>query len=131
MPPAAPPSSTQRTAEARDAFLASLSSVGASIDADLLARAKDTHANSKALAKQHDEVRRETKAFSKDLDSLQKLLDKTKKDEAGAEEDDLAALLASVDDDYAMLLETVKLAEEEELDDNDNHGTAHHSVPSA
>jgi hypothetical protein len=107
----APPASPQRTAHARDAFLASLNSVGAGIDAELLTRAKDTHSNSKALAKQVDIVRSDTKALSKDVDSLQKLLDRTKHEVSS--QDDLTALLASVDSDFAMLEDIVKDAEEQ------------------
>ncbi|OCT44246.1 hypothetical protein CLCR_00728 [Cladophialophora carrionii] len=105
-------SSTQRTKEAKDAFTASLNSVGASIDAELQARAKNIHANAKALTKQEDDLRKETKSLAKENDSLQKLLEKTKKEFKGL--DDLDDIMANLDTDIAMIEETLRLAEEEQ-----------------
>ncbi|KIW72700.1 hypothetical protein PV04_00877 [Phialophora macrospora] len=108
-------SSTQRTKEAKDAFTASLNSVGASIDAELQARAKNIHANAKALSKQEDDLKKETRSLAKENDSLQKLLDKTKKELKGLE--DLDDIMANLDADMAMIEETLRLAEE----DNEEH----------
>ena len=110
-----PASSAQRTKEAKDAFTASLNSVGASIDAELQARAKNIHSNAKALTKQEDNLRKETKSLAKENDSLQKLLDKTKKEVRGL--DDLDDIMANLDADMAMIEETLRLAEEDEAED--------------
>jgi len=105
-------SSAQRTKEAKDAFTASLNSAGASIDAELQARAKNIHANAKALTRQEDDLRKETKSLAKENDSLQKLLDKTKKEMKGL--DDLDDIMANLDADMAMIEETLRLAEDDD-----------------
>ncbi|EXJ85357.1 hypothetical protein A1O1_05721 [Capronia coronata CBS 617.96] len=105
-----PVSSTQRTAEAKDAFKAALTSVGASIDAELQARAKNIHANAKALTKQEDGLRQETKAVTKENDSIQKLLDQTSKEVQDFSEID--RLLADLDGELGMIELTLQLAEE-------------------
>ena len=107
-----PASSAQRTKEAKDAFTASLNSVGASIDAELQARAKNIHSNAKALTKQEDYLRKETKSLAKDNDTFQKLLDKTRKDIKGL--DGIEDIMANLDSDLAMIEETLRLAEEED-----------------
>ncbi|KIX07489.1 uncharacterized protein Z518_02142 [Rhinocladiella mackenziei CBS 650.93] len=120
-----PASTAQRTAEAKDAFTASLNSVGASIDAELHARAKNIHANAKALNKQENDLRQDTKSLSKENDSLQKLLDKTKKEVQGFGE--LNSVMANLDADMAMIEETLRLAEEGEEEDppKDDHPPHH------
>lgn len=105
-----PASSAQRTAEAKDAFKAALTSVGGSIDVELQARAKNIHANDKALTKQEDELRKNTKALARESDSMQKLLDKTRKEVQNLEE--LDSILADLDEDLATIEHTLRLAEE-------------------
>lgn len=111
MSPATP---SQRTEEAKDAFIASLNNAGTSIDAELQARAKNIHANAKALAKQDDDLRKDTKGLAKESDSLQKLLNKTKKEIQGF--GDLESMMADLDADLAMIEETLRLVEEEDGD---------------
>ena len=108
------PSSAQRTKEAKEAFTASLNSVGASIDAELQSRAKNIHTNAKALTKQEEDLQRQTKSLAKENDALQKLLAKTKKDMKGL--DDLDDIMAHLDDDMAMIEETLRLVEEDEAE---------------
>jgi hypothetical protein len=122
-PPRTPATSSQRTKEAKDAFTASLNSVGTSIDTEFQARAKNIHANAKALTKQEDSLRKETKSLAKENDSLQKLLDKTKKDMKGF--DDLDDIMAQLDADMAMIEETLRIVDEEEeghVSDHAQHG---------
>ena len=114
-PQTSPASSAQRTAEAKEAFTAALNNVGASIDAELQARAKNIHANAKALTMQEEDLRKETKGLAKESDSLQKLLDKTKKEVEGL--GDLDGMMAGFDADLAMIEETLRLAEEGQEDD--------------
>jgi len=125
-PTQSPASSAQRTAEAKKAFLGSLDSVGASIDGELEARAKNIHANAKALTKQEDDLRKQTKAVAKENDSLQKLLDKTKREVAGL--GDLDSMMADLDADLAMLEETLRLAEESDAEHDHDH--EHDEAPS-
>src|SRR5438128_1524987 len=75
-----PASQAQRTAEAKAAFTASLHSVGSSLDAELQSRARNIHANSKALSLQEQGVEKEIKKLSKQSDQMQKVIDKTKND---------------------------------------------------
>jgi uncharacterized protein (DUF3084 family) len=123
--PAASPA--QRTKEAKEAFTASLNSVGASIDAELKARAAQIRQNSKALADQEGNVKKETKALAKENDNLQKLLDKTKKQMKGM--DGLGSNIGDLDADMAMLEETLRLVEEgwdeDEDDDEEEHASEH------
>lgn len=73
-----PPTTTaqdQRTAEAREAFTAHLNSVGTHLDSDLQSRAKDIHANSAAIAKQENDVAKQSVALSKQTTQYQKIAD--------------------------------------------------------
>ena len=113
----------QRTAEAKAAFIASLTSVGSNLDTDLQARAKDIHTNSKALEKQEKELQKETKKLAKQSDVMQKLVDKTKNELK--EFDGMPDLMADLDRDLAMLEETLRLVEHgdcEDVEDNDVEG---------
>ncbi|KIW90172.1 uncharacterized protein Z519_08815 [Cladophialophora bantiana CBS 173.52] len=112
--PRPPASSAQRTQEAKDAFTASLNAVGASIDAELHARAKSIHDNAKVLTKQEDDVRKGTKGLAKENDSLQKLVDKTKKEMQSL--GDLDDIMANIDADMALIEDTLRIAEEDEVE---------------
>ncbi|KAF2090349.1 hypothetical protein K490DRAFT_35879 [Saccharata proteae CBS 121410] len=67
--------SDRRTAEARAAVTASLSSVGSSKDAELRTRAADIHANAAAISKQEKELAKQTAALAKEAARWQKLAD--------------------------------------------------------
>jgi uncharacterized protein (DUF3084 family) len=105
--------------------MASLNSVGASIDTELKARATQIHENSKALADQEGYIKKETKGLAKENDNLQKLLDKTKKQMKGL--DDLDGNIGDFDADMAMLEETLRLVEEgwdeDEGEEHEEHAT--------
>lgn len=111
-PPTAATAQQQR--EARAAVLASLSSIGTSIDADLSTRTADLHANSAAIAKQEKELARQTAAIRKESDKWQKLGDtSTKKlNEIG----DVQNWAEMLERDLLVLEETVRLVDEEKAD---------------
>ncbi|KAJ4353115.1 hypothetical protein N0V95_003649 [Ascochyta clinopodiicola] len=96
------------------AVLASLSSIGTSIDADLRTRTADLHANSAAIAKQEKELAKQTAALKKESDKWQKLGDtSTKKlNEIG----DVQNWAEMLERDLLVLEETLRLA------DNDKAG---------
>jgi hypothetical protein len=71
-----PPSSDQRTAEAKEAFIASLKSTGATLSKDLQTRAEIIHANAKNLDAQDAKLARDTKRLGKEGDAMEKFLDK-------------------------------------------------------
>jgi hypothetical protein len=110
---ASPPTATtaQQQAEARAAILASLSSIGTSIDADLRTRTADLHANSKAIAKQEKELLKQTAALSKQSEQWQKLGDASTKqlNEVG----DVQNWAEMLERDLLVLEETVRLVDEE------------------
>jgi len=72
--------SERRTAEARDAVTASLSSVGSTYDSDLQRRAADLHTNSKAIEKQEKELIKQTAALGKQTAQWEKLVDTSTKE---------------------------------------------------
>ena len=100
-PPGAP--------EARAAVTASLSSVGASLDADIRQRASDLQANAAALSKQEAELAKQTAALAKETAQWQKLADaSTKKlNEFG----DLQNWAEMMERDLLVVEETLRLVE--------------------
>lgn len=108
-----PPTSAtaQQQREARAAVLASLSSIGTSIDADLRTRTADLHANSAAIAKQEKELAKQIAAMSEESDKWQKLGDtSTKKlNEIG----DVQNWAEMLERDLLVLEETARLVDEE------------------
>jgi len=64
----------QRTAEARTAFTASLSSIGSNLDADLRSRAANLHSNSAALSKQEADLAKETAQWQRMADNSREKL---------------------------------------------------------
>ncbi len=112
-----PSSSTQRTADAKKAFNASLNSVGAKIDDELQVRAKDIHVNAKALTTQEDQLRKQTKGLARDGDSLEKMLEKARKEIQSL--GDLDAIMEDLDADLDMIEETLRLVGESEGEGED------------
>ena len=121
-PPTAATAQQQR--EARAAVLASLSSIGTSIDTDLRTRTADLHANSAAITKQEKELARQTAALRKESDKWQKLGDtSTKKlNEIG----DVQNWAEMLERDLLVLEETVRLVDEKKAGrdrgEQQNHG---------
>lgn len=122
-PPTAATAQQQR--EARAAVLASLSSIGTSIDADLRTRTADLHANSAAIAKQEKELAKQTAALRKETDKWQKLGDtSTKKlNEIG----DVQNWAEMLERDLLVLEETVRLVDEQKA--GAGRGEQHNEQP--
>lgn len=101
--------SARRTAEARAAVTASLSSVGSSVDAGLRARAKDLHANEAAILKQEKELAKQTAALKKEAVQWQKLADTSTKqlNQIG----DIQNWAEMIERDLLVVEETLRLAE--------------------
>ncbi|KAF2730485.1 hypothetical protein EJ04DRAFT_537187 [Polyplosphaeria fusca] len=101
--------SERRTAEARAAVTASLSSVGSSVDAEMRRRASDLHANSEAIAKQEKELAKQTSSLAKQSAQWQKLADtSTKKlNEIG----DIQNWAEMLERDLLVLEETMRLVD--------------------
>jgi GCN5-like protein 1 (GCN5L1) len=101
--------SARRTAEARAAVAASLTSVGSSVDAELRTRAADLHANSAAITKQENELAKQAAALAKQSAQWQKLADtSTKKlNEIG----DIQNWAEMIERDLLVLEETLKLVD--------------------
>ncbi|KAH7392482.1 hypothetical protein BKA66DRAFT_457573 [Pyrenochaeta sp. MPI-SDFR-AT-0127] len=107
-----PPSDAEaarRTAEARAAVTASLSSVGATIDTEMRTRTADLHANSTAISAQEKELAKQTAALAKQSAEWDKLLQGgTKKlNEVG----DIQNWAEMIERDLLVLEETVRLVE--------------------
>ncbi|TID24255.1 hypothetical protein E2P81_ATG02558 [Venturia nashicola] len=69
----------RRTAEARTAVTATLSSVGSAYDIDLQRRAADLHANSKVIEKQERELINQTAGLAKQSAQWEKMISKSTK----------------------------------------------------
>ncbi|KAF9698635.1 hypothetical protein EKO04_003493 [Ascochyta lentis] len=109
-----PSTTAQQQSEARAAVLASLSSIGTSIDADLRTRTADLHANSAAIARQEKELAKQTAALRKESDKWQKLGDSSTKklNEIG----DVQNWAEVLERDLLVLEETIRLADENKGD---------------
>ena len=101
--------SERRTAEARAAVTASLTSIGGSIDNEMRTRASDLHSNAEAIAKQEKELAKQTAVLAKQSDQWQKLADtSTKKlNEIG----DIQNWAEMIERDLLVLEETLRLVE--------------------
>ena len=125
-----PASQAQRTVEAKAAFTASLNSVGSSLDADLQSRARNIHANSKALSKQDQGVDKEIKMLSKQSDQMQKVIDKTKSDlkEFDNLQDFETDLGVDLERDLMLIEETLRIVEEDDWSDSEVQEAEEHTI---
>jgi hypothetical protein len=110
----------KRNAEAKTAFLASLTSVGAHADAPLQARAADIAANSTQLSKQQADVEKATAALAKETAQYQKIADdaRGKLKEIG----DVQNWAEVIERELLVLEETLRIVEEEEGKDGLSEG---------
>jgi len=107
----APTTPSQRTAEARAAFLASLNSVGSHGDAELQARAKDIHTSAAALARQEDDVAKQTDGLAQQTAQYQQIADESrgKLKEIG----DVQNWAEMIERDLLVLEETMRIVDDE------------------
>ena len=111
-PTAAPPPDPQRTAEARAAFTAHLTSIGNSHLSTLESRVSDIHANSLAISKQEEQLIKQTRKLSDESKKHQKVAD-----EAGKklkELGDIQNWAEVLERDLVVIEETMNLAEGED-----------------
>jgi len=101
----------QRTAEARNAFVGTLHSVGSHADTAFQTRAQDIQANAAVLARQESGVQRETAALARQTAALSKVAD----DAAGKlkELGDVQNWAEMLQRDLLVLEETVRIVDEE------------------
>ena len=120
-----PSEARQRIDEARAALVASLSSVGASVDSDLRGRARNLHSNAAVLKQQQVDVGKQTAALHKQADQLQQVADRStvKLKEIG----DVQNWAEMIERDLLRVEETLRMVEERrELDDDDDDNHHHH-----
>ena len=111
-PPTSTTTSTQRTTEARTAFLATLTSVGSHHDSALQSRSRDIHGNASAVAAQEAELAKQTALLAKESQQYQQLADESrgKLKEIG----DVQNWAELLERDLLVLEETVRVVEEGE-----------------
>lgn len=107
--PPPPPPDPQRTAEARAAFTAHLTSIGYSHISSLEGRVSDIHNNSAAISKQENDVAKQTKKLATEAKKHQKVAD----DAAGKlkELGDIQNWAEVLERDLLVLEETMKMGE--------------------
>ena len=107
--PPPPPPDPQRTAEARAAFTAHLTSIGNSHISSLEGRVSDIHNNSAAILKQENDVAKQTKKLATEAKKQQKVAD----DAAGKlkELGDIQNWAEVLERDLLVLEETMKMGE--------------------
>ena len=112
--PPPPPPDPQRTAEARAAFTAHLTSIGNSHISSLEGRVSDIHNNSAAISKQEDDVAKQTRKLAVEAKKYQKVAD----DAAGKlkELGDIQNWAEVLERDLLVLEETMKMGEAGEDD---------------
>ncbi|KAE8358702.1 hypothetical protein BDV27DRAFT_169252 [Aspergillus caelatus] len=116
-----PEATDQRTAEAKTAFTASLRSVGANYETALRDRARTLHENSTVLDKQEADVRRATEQLAKQNDQLAKVADQAR--DGLKEIGDVQNWAELIERDLLIVEETVRLAEEEEGEEEGDYRT--------
>lgn len=107
--PSPPPPDPQRTAEARAAFTAHLTSIGNSQISSLEGRVSDIHNNAAAISKQEDDVNKQTKKLAAEAKKHQKIAD----DAAGKlkELGDIQNWAEVLERDLLVLEETMRMGE--------------------
>ncbi|KAI9870611.1 MAG: hypothetical protein M1830_004049, partial [Pleopsidium flavum] len=100
----------QRTAEARTAFTASLSSIGSNLDGDLRSRAANLHSNSAALSKQEADLAKETAVLSKQTAQWQKIADNSQ--EKLKEIGDVQNWAEMIERDLLVIEETLRMVDD-------------------
>ncbi|MCJ1397782.1 hypothetical protein MMC11_000978 [Xylographa trunciseda] len=117
-----PTTSDQRTAEARAAFLGSLNSVGSQGDAELQARAKDIHTSAAALARQEDDVAKQTDSLAEHTAQYQQIADESrgKLKEIG----DVQNWAEMIERDLLVLEETMRIVDDEAAQTPNRSGKA-------
>lgn len=107
--PPPPPPDPRRTAEARAAFTAHLTSIGNSHISSLEGRVSDIHNNSAAISKQEDDVAKQTKKLVAEAKKHQKIAD----DAAGKlkELGDIQNWAEVLERDLLVLEETMRMGE--------------------
>ena len=122
--PPPPPPDPQRTAEARAAFTAHLTSIGNSQISSLEGRVFDIHNNSAAISKQEDGINKKTKKLAAEAKKHQKIAD----DAAGKlkELGDIQNWAEVLERDLLVLEETMRMGEageeEWETEEEDYNG---------
>ncbi|KAE8148368.1 hypothetical protein BDV25DRAFT_168500 [Aspergillus avenaceus] len=111
-PPPTPDQQSQRTAEAKAAFTASLRSAATNYDSQLRDRARNIHDNATVLDKQEADVRRATEQLAKQNDQLAKVADQAR--DGLKEIGDVQNWAELIERDLLIVEETVRLAEERE-----------------
>lgn len=109
----------QRTAEAKAAFTASLTSAGSHLNAKFQSRAKDIHENSAALVKQEEDLGRDTATLEKQNDEMQKFLETTQKQLEDLDDAEFSHVEDDLDADLALIEETLRLVEEDDYSGED------------
>lgn len=104
------PDQDKRTAEAKTAFTASLSSIGTNHDAPLRARASLLHANASALMKQENNVVQATEDLGRSNGELERVADKAR--EGLKEIGDVQNWAEVIERELLVLEEVVKNVEE-------------------
>lgn len=102
----------QRTAEAKTAFTATLTSVGANLDTDVRGRAQIIHDNASTIASQQTDLQTATKQLAKQNAEIGKLADQGR--QALKEVGDLGNWAEMLERDMMVLDEALGMAEEED-----------------
>ena len=132
-PPPPPPPDPQRTAEARAAFTAHLTSIGNSHISSLEGRVSDIHHNSAAISKQEGDVDTQTNKLAAESKKHQKIAD----DAAGKlkELGDIQNWAEVLERDLLVLEETMRMGEagedgwETDEEDGEDEGVTGKVVP--
>lgn len=114
-PPPPPPPDPQRTAEARAAFTAHLTSIGNTHISTLEARTSDIHNNATAIAKQEADIAKHTKNLAAEAKKHQKVANDAA--EKLKELGDIQNWAEVLERDLLVLEETMRMGEEGEGED--------------